>query len=558
MKFLKQDEVAVYALGGLGEVGKNTYCIEYKDEIIVIDAGIKFPGDDLAGVEYVLADYTHLMDNKEKIQALIITHGHEDHIGGISFMIKQIPSLPKIYAPKLACGLIRKKVSARDLNSRKDFLVQYDETTVIKTKNMTIEFFRTNHSIPDSFGLAVRTPEGIVIHTGDFKFDLTPVGEPANYGKMAALGNEGVLCLLSDSTSAEVKGFTESERVVDQSVREIFRKTQGRIIVATFASNVHRLKHIVDTAIKNKRKIAVAGRSMENIVKIANENGHIPDISKHLININNLKNYPENEITILCTGSQGEPLAALSRMANGVHRQVKIMPGDTVVFSSSPIPGNDIKIGNTIDMLYRRGAKVYTNRENNIHTSGHGSQKELLLMLHLIRPKYFMPIHGEYRMLHSHAQLAKQIGIDKEHTFILGNGDVLALSKDNAHVAGKVSGNDIFIHGRNIGDLSESVIKDRKTISDDGIVAIAVNINIKDQTLVGFPLIQSRGFIKVNESTELIKKINQAVKLSVVHELKNGVNKDAIKKAILSSAQVVCKDATGRNPIIIPVLMEII
>ncbi len=554
MKFLKQDEVAIYALGGLGEVGKNTYCIEYKNEIIIIDAGIKFPGDDLLGVEYVLADYTHLIKNKNKIKALIITHGHEDHIGGISFMLKQIPSLPVIYAPKLAQKLIEKKVSKKELNARTDFLRLLNEDTTIKTKHLQIDFFRTNHSIPDSFGVAIRTPQGIVVHTGDFKFDFTPIGEPANIGKMAALGNEGVLCLLSDSTGAEVNGYTQSEREVDASVREIFQKTKGRIIVATFASNVHRLKHIVETAIKHNRKIAVAGRSMENIIKIAASEKHIPDISQHLIKIDRINNLAEEKIAIICTGSQGEPLAALSRIANGSHKQIKLIPGDTVIFSSSPIPGNDVKIGRTIDLLYRKGARVFTNRENNVHTSGHGSRGELQLMLSLIRPKFFMPIHGDFRMLKLHANLSYMTNVTKGNAYVMKNGDVLALTKDSARIAGKISGKDIYIDGKKIGDVKAVVVEERKILSDDGLVAVLVNIDKKNNKILHFPLIQSRGFVKVNENEELIRKINNRVKEEVEKILPNQ-EVDRLKKTVINAAQSVCKQQTGRNPMIIPIVM---
>lgn len=555
---LKKNEVGVFALGGLNEVGKNTYCIEHNNEIIVIDAGIKFPGDSLFGVEYVIGDYTYLVENKEKISALIITHGHEDHIGGIKYMLQQIPSLPVIYAPQLALSLIKNKVSARTLGGRKDFLKLIGEETVVKTKNMEVSFFRTNHSIPDSFGVAVKTSQGTIVHTGDFKFDLTPVGEPANIGRMAELGNEGVLCLLSDSTNAETPGFTQSEKVVDKSLREIFKRTKGRIIIATFASNVHRLKHIVDTSIKNKRKIAVAGRSMENIMKVAVSENHIPDMSKHLVNINNLKNYDDGEIVIVCTGSQGEPLAALSRMANRSHKQIKVKDGDTVVFSSSPIPGNDAKISRTINMLYRQGADVYTTRENNIHTSGHGAQLELQLMLRLIRPKYFMPIHGEYRMLKVHSDLAVETGVARENCFILDNGDVLTFNDEGVSLKNKVSGNDIYIDGKQIGDVGEKVLRDRQILVDDGVIAVSTCIDIKNKKQVTMPLIQTRGFVKVNESEKLMSSIRSKVQKTINETLKDPkVNFEKIKRSIINVTQAECRSETGRNPIVLPIMMDI-
>lgn len=555
---LKKNEVGVFALGGLNEVGKNTYCVEHNNEIIVIDAGIKFPGDSLLGVEYVIADYTYLIENKDKIKALIITHGHEDHIGGIKYMLTQIPSLPVIYAPQLALSLIKNKVSARMLSERRDFLKLIDEDTVIKTNSMEIEFFRTNHSIPDSFGVAIKTSQGVVVHTGDFKFDLTPVGEPANLGKMAQLGNDGVLCLLSDSTNAETPGFTQSERVVDKSIRDIFKKTKGRIIVATFASNVHRLKHIVETSVKNKRKIAVAGRSMENIMKVAVAENHIPDVTRHLININNIGNYDDSEIVIVCTGSQGEPLAALSRMANRSHKQIKVKEGDTVIFSSSPIPGNDSKISRTINMLYRQGADVYTTRENNIHTSGHGAQTELQLMLRLIRPQYFMPIHGEYRMLKVHSDLAVDTGVKRENCHILENGDVLTFTDQGVHTDNHVSGDDIYIDGKQIGDVGEKVLKDRQILVDDGVIAVSTCIDIKNRKQVTLPLIQTRGFVKVNESEQLMSSIRSKIQNAVNEALKDPkVNFDKIKKSIITVTQTECRNETGRNPIVLPIMMDI-
>ncbi|MFV0499207.1 MAG: ribonuclease J [Bacilli bacterium] len=558
MMKLKKSELGIFALGGLNEVGKNTYCIEYKNEIIIIDAGIKFPGDSLFGVEYVIADYSYLVENKEKISALIITHGHEDHIGGIKYLLQQIPSLPVIYAPQLAVSLIKNKVSSKLLSSDRDFLRLITEDTIVKTSNMEVSFFRTNHSIPDSFGLAVKTDKGTIVHTGDFKFDLTPVGAAANIGKMAQLGNEGVLCLLSDSTNAQTPGFTPSERVVDKTLREIFKKTKGRIILATFASNVNRLKHIVETSIKNKRKIAVAGRSMENIMKVAVSEKHIPEVSKHLVSINNLKNYDESEIVIVCTGSQGEPLAALSRMANRTHKQIKVQEGDTVVFSSSPIPGNDAKISKTINMLYRQGADVYTTRENSIHTSGHGAQLELQLMLRLIRPKYFMPIHGDYRMLKVHSDLAVETGVQRENCFILENGQVLTFTNDGPHTRNFVSGKDIYIDGKQIGDVGEKVLKDRQILVDDGVIAVSICIDIKNRKQLTLPLIQTRGFVKVNESEELMSSIRNKVKNAINETLNDPkVNFDKIKKKIVLTTQYECKTNTGRNPIVLPIMMDI-
>ena len=542
MKLFNNDDTKIFALGGLGEVGKNMYCVMYNNQIIITDAGILFPQGELLGVDYVIPDFSFLKKNESKIKALFITHGHEDHIGGIPFLLSTV-NIPAIYAPNQAVGLIRKKLEDRGIQYKNLFV--YDENTKVKFKNIEVEFFRTTHSIPDSHGICITTPNGTVVTTGDFKFDLTPIGPMANLQKMAEIGKRGVTILLSDSTNALSEGISLSESKVDIALQEIFARVNGRIIIATFASNIYRLKHIVDTCKKNGRKIATFGRSMENNIEISIEGGYIKN-KEIFVTPEEANSLPPNKVCLLCTGSQGEPLAALSRIADGSHKQIKLQQDDVVIFSSSAIPGNAISISRTINKLYLKGVEVYTNTSlSDIHSSGHGNEEELKLMIRLMKPKYFMPFHGEYRMLKHHADLAITCDVPKENTFVLENGDVLSMYKGKITRAGKITADDIYVDGNRIGDVGSIVIKDRNIMANDGIIVVIANIDTKNNLLLGKVNITTRGFVQINENEELL------------HTLDKHINYSDVKNEIVTNLSSYVFNKTGRKPIILPVIMDI-
>ena len=549
-------DTLVYALGGLGEVGKNMYCFEHDDEIIIIDAGVKFPDDELLGVDYVIPDYTHLIKNKDKIKALIITHGHEDHIGGIPFLLLSCP-IKKIYAPRFAKALIERKLQERRRLAATT-VTEINEDSSITTDYFCIGFFNTVHSIPDSLGVLINTPNGRIVETGDFKFDLTPVGQNSNYQKMAYIGAAGVTLLMSDSTNSEVDGFSISERKVASAINDIMKKTSGRIIVSTFASNVNRLAQIIKTAKDCGRKVVVFGRSMENVVDIGMQMKTIDVPDDTFISPESVNTYPPEKLCIVCTGSQGEALAALSRIAGGSHRYVRIIPGDTVVFSSSAIPGNALNIGGIVNQLMRNGARVLVNTTlSSLHTTGHASKEEQKLMLQLIKPKYFMPMHGEYKMLKLHADSAIETGIPKENCFICANGDALVLHEGEVYRSNtRIQTDAIYVDGNDIAGLSTSVLKDRQILADNGLVAAIVCIDSRTNKILCRPGIVSRGFVYLKDSQPLIKEAELLVYEALKNEMKQKVTFGDLKNCIRNTLEPFLYQKTNRNPIVIPVILN--
>ena len=555
---IKDNEVAVFAIGGLHEIGRNMYCVQYQDEIVIMDCGIKFPEDDLLGINYVISDYSYLVKNRDKIKALVVSHGHEDHIGGIPFLLEKIPEIP-VYATPFALALIKSKCEEHGILNKTELHEEYEDT-VLKFDKLSVTFFRTTHSIPDTLGIAVHTPLGAVVFTGDFKFDLTPVmNQPApNFQRMAQLGKEGVLALLSDSTNAEVPQFTKSERFVAGSLHNIITGIKGRIIFATFASNLYRVSTAIKAAIDTGRKVAVFGRSMENGIQNGIDLGylHVPD--GLIVDAETINSLPPEKDMILCTGSQGEPLAALSRIANGTHRQIKLKPKDTVIFSSNPIPGNTLSVNHLINKLMEGGANVVHGRINNVHTSGHGGQEELKLMVELAKPKYMIPVHGEYRMQVVHAHLAQQAGVPKENTFVLKNGEVVCFGPEGARIAGDIHVKDVFVDTSGAADVGNIVVRDRQILSEEGLVVAVATVDYKHKRVLAGPDILSRGFVYMRESQDLIN----AAQKHVYHVLKTEMAKkekpkdSEIRKAIIDNLQDFLYSKTERRPMILPMLVE--
>ena len=549
-------DTLVYAIGGLGEIGKNMYCIEHDNEIIIIDCGVLFPEDELLGIDYVIPDYTYLARNQSKIKALIITHGHEDHIGGIPFFLRSV-HLKQIYAPRFAKALIEKKLEEHHL-SKACKIVEINGDSRIKTEHFSIGFFDTVHSIPDSLGVLVNTPNGRLVETGDFKFDLTPVGTNSDYQKMAYIGQVGVTLLLSDSTNSSVPGFSVSEKQVANSIIDQIRRTPGRLLVSTFASNVNRLNQILMAAVACDRKVAVFGRSMENVLEIGRRIGFIKIDDSSFITGNDLNTLPANRICIVCTGSQGEPMAALSRIANGTHRYLHIIPGDTVLFSSNPIPGNGVSVSAVINQLTRVGANVITDSPlTSFHTTGHAPKEEQKLMLNLIKPKYFMPNHGEYKMLIQHSATAQETGVPKENCLICSNGDIVVMRNETCFIANeRIQTDAIYVDGNDATGLSTSVIKDRQILADSGLVAVIVTIDSRYNKILCRPNIVSRGFVYIKESQTLLKEAELVVYNALKKKMQQRTTFGELKNCIRSSLEPYLFQKTNRNPIVIPVILN--
>jgi ribonuclease J len=552
---ISQNKIQIIPLGGLGEIGKNMTVIRYGEDIIVLDAGLAFPEDDMLGIDLVIPDITYLLENKEHIRAIVLTHGHEDHIGALSYVLKQI-NVP-VYGTRLTLGLVEGRL--KENNVPANSLTPIKPGEQIKIGNFAVGFIRVSHSIPDAVSIYFKTPIGTIVHTGDFKMDQTPVdGKVMDFHKFAELGDQGVLVLLSDSTNAERPGFTMSERAVGATFDEEFRNAKDRIIVATFASNVHRIQQAIDMACKYNRKVAVIGRSMVNVVNIALELGYIHVPEGVIIDVDEINNYPGNRIVILTTGSQGEPMSALTRMAMSDHRKVDINPEDTVIISATPIPGNEKLVARTIDFLSKQGAEVIYEAASGIHVSGHASQEELKLMLNLIRPKFFIPVHGEYRMLKKHSKLAKALGIPDENIFIGENGRVFEFTQDSGIMSGKVTSGKVLVDGLGVGDVGNIVLRDRRQLSQDGILIAVVTMEKQKGTVVAGPDIVSRGFVYVRESEQLMEEAKERVKQALERCESGGITEWAtIKSNIRDTLGKYLYEKTRRRPMILPIIMEV-
>jgi len=552
----KKAKLKIIPLGGLDEIGKNITAIEYGNDMILIDCGMAFPDEELLGIDIVIPDFSYVIKNKDKLKGILLTHGHEDHIGALPFLLKEV-NVP-VYGTNFTLGLVNNKLKEYALNSAVKLGIVYPGDSV-KLGSFTVEFIRSNHSIADAVALAVHTPLGVIVHTGDFKIDATPIdGDMIDLTKFGELGKKGVLALMSDSTNAERAGFTKSERNVGLMFESVFKSTKRRIIIATFASNVHRVQQIINAAHNNGRKVAVSGRSMLNLIEVAATLGYLNLYNDILIDIDSIKKYPPEQLVIVTTGSQGEPMSALYRMAYNEHRKVEITPGDLVIVSANPIPGNEKLVSNVVNELTKKGAKVIHDREDQVHVSGHASQEELKIILALTKPKYFIPVHGEYKHVTKHAELACLMGIDKKDIFILENGRVLEITGDTAKATETVPSGRVFVDGLGVGDVGNIVLRDRKHLAEDGLIVVVVTMESESGMVVAGPDVISRGFVYVRESEDLIEKVRSIAKDCLEDCEKNRIRDwNTIKTNIKSKISDQIYLETKRKPMILPVIMEI-
>ncbi|MFB6465541.1 ribonuclease J [Cytobacillus sp. Hz8] len=548
--------LSIFALGGLYEIGKNMYAIQYAEEMIIIDCGNKFPDENLLGIDLIIQDLTFLVENQDKVKALIVTHGHEDHIGGVPYFLKKM-NVP-VYATRFTLGLIELKLEEHKI-LRETKLVEIDRDSKLQFEHITASFFKVNHSIPDCLGIVFDTPEGTVVHTGDFKFDLTPANrEHADIHKMAEIGSKGVLLLLSESTNAERPGFTPSEKTVGEQIDEAFIKATGKVILSTFASNINRIQQVVDAARKTRRKLALLGRSMVNVIDVAIQRGYLQVPEGMMIDANQINDMSPENVAILCTGSQGEPLAALARLSTGNYRGVDIVHGDTVILAAGPIPGNEKNVSKIVDNLFSLGAKVIYGSGKGMHVSGHGYQEDLKLMLTFMKPTYLVPIHGELRMLYLHRQLAESVGVKEENTFIMKNGEVLDIINGKARQTRSFPAGETYIDGIGVGDIGEIVLRDRKQLSEDGMLVIVLTMSKTDKKLLAEPDMITRGFVYARDSEELLKEINRLIKKNVKELLDaNNTQWNAIKISLKKSVGQHLFNRTKRKPMILPIIIEV-
>ncbi|WP_299090184.1 ribonuclease J [uncultured Metabacillus sp.] len=551
----KTETIKLIALGGVGEVGKNMFVVEINTDIFVVDAGLMYPEGEMLGIDMVIPDITYLKENKERVRGIFLTHGHDENIGGIFYLLNNL-SVP-IYGTKLTLALLSEKLKENRI--KQNVLVkEIDSETLLRFSSSEISFFKTNHSIPDSVGISFLTTMGSIVHTGDFKFDQTPIGENLmDIATIAKIGEAGVLCLLSDSINAEKPGYSGSEAIVGSEISDVMYDAEGRVIIAVFASNLYRIQQVINAALKNNRKLAIVGKNMKNILNLAINLGYIEVEEDIIISVNEIDKYPKNEIAILTTSNQGEPLAVLSRMAKQSHKQVNVKHGDTVLVAATPIPGHELVFSKTIDLLFRAGANVVFGQKQ-IHVSGHGHQEELKMMLNLTKPTFFIPIHGEYKMQKAHAKLAKQVGVNEENIFLVEKGDVIEFKGNNVNTGAKVPSGNILIDGLGIGDVGNIVLRDRRLLSQDGILIVVVTLDKQKKKIISGPEIITRGFVYVRESEELIGHANEIVTSIVEKSMQEyTIEWSALKLSIREALNQFLYEKTKRRPMILPIIMEI-